>query len=165
MNSDDVIIKHLSDIDTRAFEREYATFSEFLNINEISLLKEQTFKSRSTLFGGYEMSERCVAGFGSDIKESDFPISCIKIEPLLSKFSDKLTHRDFLGSLMQLGINRNTLGDIVVNGNTACLFCLKSISDYIIENLTRVKHTSVKCTLINELPAFIKKEPEDNRKI
>ena len=61
----------------------------------------------------------------------------------MDKFADDLTHRDFLGALMSLGIERSLLGDIIVTGKKAYIFCLERISDFIIENLVSVKHTSV----------------------
>lgn len=114
----------------------------------------------ATLFGGYNNAERCVAGFGEEVNEYEFPIVCIKIEPAQQKFADKLTHRDFLGSLMNLGINRNTLGDIKIKDNIGYLFCLEAISQYILDSVTRIKHTTVKCELIDELPDFINELPE-----
>ena len=44
---------------------------------------------------------------------------------------------------MNLGIERETLGDIFVDSNRAILYCIESMADYIIENLTRVRHTTV----------------------
>lgn len=114
----------------------------------------------ATLFGGYNNAERCVAGFGEEVNEYEFPIVCIKIEPAQQKFADNLTHRDFLGSLMNLGINRNTLGDIKIKDNVGYLFCLETISQYILDSVTRIKHTTVKCELIDELPDFINELPE-----
>ena len=61
----------------------------------------------------------------------------------MQKFADDLTHRDFLGALMNLGIKREKLGDIIIHENEGYLFCLEQIADYIVDNLTRVKHTSV----------------------
>ena len=77
----------------------------------------------------------------------NYPISCVKISPLLQKFADKLTHRDFLGALMNLGIERDRLGDIVICDNEAYLFCLENIAPFIADNLSQVKHTSVKCEI------------------
>ena len=44
---------------------------------------------------------------------------------------------------MNLGIEREMLGDIFVNSNRAIIYCVESMAAYIIENLTRVKHTTV----------------------
>ena len=80
-----------------------------------------------------------------------FPITILQITPLMDKFSDELSHRDVLGSLMNLGIEREMTGDIIMKAssrsgirNTAYVFCVSSIADYISENLTRIKHTSVR---------------------
>lgn len=61
---------------------------------------------------------------------------------------------------MNLGIKREMLGDIIVNGNTAYLFCLEQIKDYVRQNLTRVKHTTVKVKALDELPPYADSEPE-----
>lgn len=159
MNDTEILMKHLAELSHRAFERGYTTFSEFLNIDEISQMQKDKIYG-ATLYGGYNNAERCVAGFGEVIEEYEFPIVCIKIEPAQQKFADKLTHRDFLGSLMNLGINRNTLGDIKIKDNVGYLFCLESISQYILDSVTRIKHTTVKCELIDELPDFINELPD-----
>ena len=41
------------------------------------------------------------------------------------KFADELTHRDFLGTLMGLGIKRETIGDILTDDNCGYVFCEK----------------------------------------
>ena len=111
-----------------------------------------------SVFGGQEGCERAVIRFG---EEWEFPICCIKMAPLMNKFADALTHRDFLGALMNLGIERSTLGDIYIEDKTGYLFCLKSMAEYITENLTRIRHTSVQCTVCEEPPVFLQKEPEE----
>ncbi|MCQ2544091.1 MAG: YlmH/Sll1252 family protein [Lachnospiraceae bacterium] len=103
------------------------------------------------VFGGSESCERCMIRFGNPEilgYEEDFPIVILEIKPVAMKFADDLNHRDFLGALMNLGINRNTLGDIKITGKSAILFCRDSMKDYIIENLIKVKHTSIS---INEI--------------
>ena len=159
MNDKELLKKRLSELYRRAYEKGFNTFSDFLNMDEQSTAAKLNLPCCS--FGGYENAERVVIGFGDEVNSSDFPICCIKIEPLQQKFADKLSHRDFLGSLMNLGINRSTLGDIIINDNCGYLFCLNSISDYIIQNLTRVKHTSVKCEVISADTELKIKEPEE----
>ena len=81
-----------------------------------------------------------------------FPISIIKAEPLSQKYADRLTHRDFLGAILNLGIERDTLGDIVIIDNVGYIFANEDIAAYIIENLTRVKRTDMSVSQIHELP-------------
>lgn len=160
MNEDELLKKRFAELDMRAYMKGFCTFSEFLNLDEISTLKSTKLSGAPMLFGGHRGADRCVAGFGENVQESDFPIKCIEIAPLQQKFADSLNHRDFLGSLMNLGINRNTLGDIIIKDNVGYLFCLDTISQYIVENLTRIKHTSVSCRVIDGAPDFINSEPE-----
>lgn len=106
------------------------------------------------LFDGYDGADRRMIRFGNEedlgFKQS-FPISILSVQPIMSKFADDLNHRDFLGALMNLGIKREMLGDILVTGKEACVFCKDSIADFIMENLIRVKHTSVKISITDEM--------------
>lgn len=162
MNENELIKQRFIDLSNRAFDKGYQTYTGFLNLDEISKLKEQKYKTPFFLFGGFANAERCVACF-SEYDNVAFPIVCIKVEPLQQKFADKLNHRDFLGSLMNLGIDRSVLGDIKIDNNVGYVFCLDSIADYLIENLTRIKHTSVKCCKNNEIPEFITKLPDESQ--
>lgn len=161
MNDEQTLIKRLKELSNRANNRFYTTYSDFLSLDEISLALIQDYNSSYAMFGGYESAERKIIAFGESIDNNTFPIVCIKIEPVQQKFADKLNHRDFLGALMNLGINRNTLGDIVIKDNIGYLFCLDTIGDYIVESLNRIKHTTVKCTVINEIPEFFNILPDE----
>lgn len=161
----DFIQKRFEELSSRAALRYYTTFSDFLNMEEQSELLSLRLESPFKLFGGYEGAERCVAAFGDDCENAVFPISYIKIEPVAKKFADKLTHRDFLGSLMNLGIKRETLGDIIIKDNTGYLMCLDTVADFIVNDLTRIKHTSVKCAAVGELPQGIQSKPVEQQEI
>ena len=70
-----------------------------------------------TLFGGCDETERNIARFVDSEEpgyEEDFPIVCLEILPKSEKFAEPLCHRDFLGALMNLGIERKNIGDISV---------------------------------------------------
>lgn len=160
MNEDEALKKRFTLLSEKAYNNYYSTFTEFLSLHEISLLKSQKYTEQPKLFAGYEGGERCVAGFGCE-NYYNFPIDCIKIEPANKKFADSLSHRDILGAIMNLGINRNTTGDIIIIDNTAYLFCLNSISDYIIDNISKIRHTTVNCTKSAEIPDMICTAPEE----
>lgn len=155
--------KRFNELYDRAYERYCKVFSEFLNIEEQSILKGTHLPC--VTFGGYDMAQRVVAGFGEGLENDDFPIVCLYISPAAKKFADKLTHRDYLGALMNLGIKREMLGDIVIDNNSGYLFCLEQIKNYIIDNLSRVKHTAVSVKETASLPDCICCEPEDTEYI
>lgn len=157
--------KRFEELAKRADERCYTTYTEFLNMEEQSELLSLRLAVPFKLYGGYDGAERCLAAFGYDCGSAPFPITYIKIEPAAKKFADKLTHRDFLGSLMGLGLKREVLGDILIHDSTGYLMCLDSVAEYIAGNLDKVKHTSVKCTVVNELPGDVQSEPEEQQKI
>ena len=157
--------KRFEELSSRAAQRYYTAFSDFLTMEEQSELLSLRLESPFKLFGGYEGAERCVAAFGEDCENAVYPISYIKIEPVAKKFADKLTHRDFLGSLMNLGIKRETLGDIIIKDNTGYLMCLDTVADFIANDLTRVKHTSVKCNAVSALPEGMQSEPQEQEEI
>lgn len=89
--------KRFEELYNRAYERGCNTFSPFLTLPEQSELKKMYLPC--VLFGGYDGAQRVVAGFGEAVGNDDFPIACVKIEPLNEKFADELTHRDFWARL------------------------------------------------------------------
>ncbi len=149
MDKDDqIFVNHINDLQKRAYNRGIITYSEFLGLSEQTLLynhPKETGVTNPVLFGGFDFSERKICIFdGSDgYLIPDYPITCLKILPLSGKFTESLNHRDFLGSLMGLGIKRENLGDIYVNDSTAYIICLDSIAPFIKENLGQVKRTRV----------------------
>ncbi len=152
--------RRLEELAKRSYNTGSFTFTDFLSMAELSDFYEIESRLKyacAKLFGGCDLSERKMIRFGNPDElgyEQTFPITSLLIEPLNEKFSDDLNHRDFLGALMNLGIKRQMLGDIFVKDNRACLFCRDSISEYIADNLTRIKHTSVKvseCTDVSDI--------------
>lgn len=156
----------LRDLAERSYTQGIFTFTGFLGLSEQEIFWQQERELRHAgyaLEGGCQGADRVVIRFGCEAElgyEVSFPIVCIHISPLQQKFADDLSHRDFLGALMNLGIDRSTLGDIKVGDKEAYLFCLDSISDFICENLTQVRHTHVRCTVTQDFAAIPQEEPE-----
>lgn len=146
MENEALLKNRLNELARRAEGRGQWVFSEFLTPAEQDVLLRLRVPCPFTLFGGLESSERRVACFGSEelcgYVEAP-PVVCLKLEPVSQKFADVLTHRDFLGSLMALGIRREVLGDIEISDNVGYLFCLESIAGFICESLTSVRRTTV----------------------
>ncbi len=147
MENDSLLKNRLTELANRAWSRGTWVFSEFLTLAEQDTLQRLRLDCPYTLFGGLPTGERRVACFGSEelcgYVQSP-PVVCLKIEPALQKFADPLTHRDFLGALMSLGIRREVLGDIEISDNVGYLFCLDSVAPFIRENLASVRHTTVR---------------------
>jgi RNA-binding protein YlmH len=159
MTDEDILVKkRFIELAKKSYDGGYFTFTNFLGLAEQSLFSEIAKDIRGipyTVFGGAEGAERVIVRFGSpdDLGyEEDFPIKALKISPKSEKFADRLSHRDFLGSLMNLGIEREMLGDIVIIDNVGYLFAKEEICEYICSSLTKIKHTDVRVSTADSLP-------------
>lgn len=165
MNDSSLLKNRFADMAERSDERNIWVYSDFLTEAEQSELIGMRLGDRIHFFGGYENAERVIAVFGNEndiFYPPDYPIAFIKIEPVsrnAEKFDNKLTHRDYLGSLMALGIRREMLGDIIIDGRDAYVVCLTKIADYIADGLSEVRHTTVKCSVTDSLPESTTPEP------
>lgn len=154
------------DLAEKSFRQGIFTFTGFLGLAEQEVFWREASGFRSVgycLEGGCEGADRVVVRFGDPQElgyEAPFPIACVHIRPLSQKFADELSHRDFLGALMNLGIERSTVGDIKVGESQAYLFCLDSIADFICENLGQVRHTHVKCSRTEGAEDIPREEPQ-----
>ena len=103
------------------------------------------------VFGGYDFSERQMVAFLPDALyyEWQFPIAYLEIVPSYPKFAEKLGHRDILGSMMNLGVDRSKLGDIVICEDKYFLICEESMAPYFMENLDKIRHTVVKLSPVS----------------
>lgn len=162
--------KRLAELAEKSSRQNIYTFTGFLGMAQQDVFyrmeRELSF-AHPVLFGGGEDAERVVARFGDPEEmgyEVEFPIVMLKIEPLLRKYADDLSHRDFLGALMNLGIERSTLGDISVRDNCGYLFCLESIADFIADELKRVRHTDVRCCRA-EIPEIQEKKEKVRKNV
>lgn len=151
MNEEDAFIHRIMDLADRNYKRGQYTYSGFLSSDRQALILQM---SESLSFvpwemnGGMPMSERKMIRFGSTEQlgyDEDFPIICIAAEPLTEKFAENLTHRDYLGALMGLGIVRDVIGDIILQEKSAYIFCEEKMAGYIVENLDKVRRTPVRC--------------------
>lgn len=156
----------LRDLADKSFQQNMFTFTGFLGLSEQDTFWRMEPELRHAGFmlsGGSDGTERQVIRFGNAEElgyEVPFPIVCIHIKPLVAKFADKLSHRDFLGALMNLGIERSTIGDIKVGDKEAYLFCLESIAGYICDNLGQIKHTHVSCSITEDYAEIPQEKPE-----
>ena len=155
MEKEELFKKRMLELSKKSYYRGILTYSDFLDLNEQNILHSLSFSDTGVqvlLFGGYETAERQMAAFVSDAFccKEDYPIACIKISPLNRKFSDTLTHRDYLGSILNLGIERCKIGDILVEEDGAFVFCHTSMVDFLIDEICRIKHTPVKAERITE---------------
>ena len=164
MEKDEFFLKRIRELANLSWQRDIVTFSDFLNLNEqniVSSLKHQFPQIVMETSGGYENAERQMVAFHPDALAFtwDYPIDCIRLEPKAVKFSEDLTHRDYLGAILNLGVDRSVVGDILIEDHTASFFCLRQMTDFFLENLCRVRHTDRKSTRLNSSHTDISRMP------
>lgn len=96
-------------------------------------------------YGGYPEAERAVAAFIAEGDTPEYPIECLEVT-WNARFS-AVGHRDLLGAVMGLSIERETTGDIVTAGEgRAYLFVMREIADYVRANLESAGRATLKIT-------------------
>ena len=144
------LLHYLDELAARAWREGRPLFSDFLSesdsLEAAARLKDFAY-AEMALFGGTEGAARRIVRMGG---EAPFPVSTLKIVPRHPKFAQPYTHRDVLGALLGLGLDRSVFGDIVTGEEAAYCFCLTGIAPFICENLKKVGGTDVSCTVTEE---------------
>lgn len=135
------------------------TFSGFLDTRKQVLfynIIKDNFDINIRLFGGLENTERKKFGFYLDylnLEDQDFPISAVEIN-FNSKFC-KVNHREILGAILGLGIDRIKMGDIIIFNERAIIFIDSDIADFICFNLKKVSNIKTNANIISTDNIFI----------
>lgn len=160
MNKEEqLFVKRIQELGRMAYQKDIVMFTDFMNLHYVHLLQKEANAIpgvRVEFFGGYEGAERQIGAFIPDdlCYEYSYPMEILKIEPLHLKFAEQLNHRDYLGAILNSGIDRSKVGDILCSGSCAYVFCMDSMVDFLRMELTRIRHTEVKVSQVTcaELP-------------
>lgn len=99
--------------------------------------------------GGYEeASRKIISAYPAGDTAGEPEALCVRIT---DKSGDKLTHRDYLGALMALGVKRDLIGDIVTDDTGAFVFCTELMSKLIVQELDKVGSHGVSAELSSGL--------------
>jgi len=146
-NDDDrVLFARIYDRLTGAEQKNIPASTCFLAPREQVLIKRMLPHMELRFFGGASEAERAVCCWLPDYLDEDWltgedsPIAAIRAA-FYEK--DKLTHRDFLGSLMGCGIKRETVGDIYVGEGVCDFLVTREILPYVLDNLTSAGRTKL----------------------
>lgn len=119
----------------------------FLSLREQALVLNLMGQGSMVFFGGYPDAERTIACYlpeyleKDSLYDADGPVACLRAT-FYDK--DKLTHRDFLGSLMGCGVKRETIGDICVGEGSCDIFLLREVAPYVEQNLVSAGRTKLR---------------------
>lgn len=126
--------------------------TSFLNLNEKNIASRvlNSLKIQYKVIFANEFCEKSIIFFIPDYMKDEIElknyISCIKIEP---KDMTKLKHKDFMGSIYNLGIKEEHIGDIFLNNKYGYVFITDGVKQYILDNLFNVSNQEVICSDIS----------------
>ncbi len=160
----EALLKRIDDLFRRCEKANILTATTFLTPAEQAAVVSYVNRlsgCQMLLHGGRPDCERRVAFFLPDwLEAADFEpgeaIAALRIDA----YYGTPGHRDYLGALLGLGVRREWVGDIRVDGQTAWVFCLPSVAEQL-AGLEQAGRVSVKAAMVplSEVP-----EPERKRK-
>lgn len=168
---DKILLSQILDKIEMVEKKNKMEYTDFLDLAQIKLV--QKFIDRIKIenymsYGGFEQAERKMfviypEKFNSTVVEKNLSniVQIIRIE-LPDDLKGKYTHRDYLGAVIKLGIERKKVGDIIVDSNGADIIIDKDVSKFLVENLgslTRFSKSTITVQNIEDLrPVEIRKE-------
>lgn len=166
---DGALDKRLNELALRAQHTGRVCATRFLEPSTLAAVNAAASRAgmKVALWGGYEGAERCVAAFyaGDPPEAGDWPVVALRLQ-WNAKFANP-GHRDLLGAMMGLGIEREMTGDIAMgtyrDAPCAYLFALEEVADYIAANLDSAGRASLKVSVATETPQLIPPEGESLR--
>lgn len=166
LKQDHYLLSHIDDLIRQARDRYYIAQTDFLDMHEQTIVSSHlTGQGVSYLLdGGYPMAERrqlYIQGDNGLVLTESVSASYLKITLPKLGIKRQPNHRDYLGALMNLGIERKLVGDILVFDSYAIVICSDSIREFVCENLTSIGSTAVSVSIVSDnekwrsyVPAF-----------
>lgn len=140
--------KRIAELKKRAEFTDTAEFTDFLTLSEAETARSVLNGTNHLFYGGFDGAERqmlCIAPDTVELTPELFPLCGMRITPKSPRFAEELTHRDVLGSVLGLGLERSVIGDIYLKEKEAYLLCAERIAPFLAEQLVQVRHTGVIC--------------------
>jgi RNA-binding protein YlmH len=138
-----ILIARISDTAEICERTNKPKFFGFLS-PEQTVLADKFLENRKLnyrFFGGFCEAQRVMLGCFPDwAEELSFPICAVTFT---FRKTDSLSHRDFLGALMALGIKRETIGDILVEEGRAVVFLADDIKKFVLTQISKIGRVGV----------------------
>lgn len=140
---DEAQIRRFADMARRAQRSGRAQWTRFLSPAEQETARIEARREGVELFGfgGAEGAERRICAFSPEEVEGDDKLGCVRIS--WNERYSKIGHRDLLGAVLALGMDREHFGDIYIDQNQAYLFLTREMARILPGELTRAGNATV----------------------
>ena len=159
MHSDELLLARLEDKINQAADNYMLAAGDFLDMHQRKIASDYC-KSRKLpvevlFYGGYEEAERCMPVFLPDYATREDVADLVRvIRVTVPKGGRALTHRDYLGSLLALGLDREVTGDILVRqpdgktGGGADIIVETGVAEFIGMNYDKAGRTNLSVEIL-----------------
>ena len=152
MNAEPEFEKRISDLARRSIKTGRVTNTWFLTPAEKYFLEQRRDLYQGCLlrfFGEEYGCERTAAFFVPDYMEGEEPeyaevLTAFRFEA----FFGEPGHRDYLGAILNTGIERNRVGDLIIKGSICTVFCFKTVAS-VFPDIERVGRCGVKVSEVS----------------
>ena len=156
MDKDELLRSRIEDTIRRCADGYYTTKTKFLDAHEQAIATSVARGSEVDwqFYGGYENAERRMLvcspmGMPEYDDEESLLSSSIQVLRIThERGSRPLGHRDYLGAMMNLGIDRSMTGDILVRDDGADIIIIPEIANFLMTEFSRVAHTEIKTEIV-----------------
>ena len=153
-NDDKLFIAHVLDKEAVALYKNIPAEGDFLDVRRQAILLSMAphLAVKPILWGGYEDAERKMFFFLPDYME-EAPTDSLCVIKATHRDTKAPSHRDYLGSILGLGVKREGVGDILVSEDSAQIIVRASLSDFFLSNYISAGrvHLSVSSIPVSEL--------------
>lgn len=141
-STDAILRSRIEDTVRLCDKRGVPCFLGFLDLREQAIARQLLHSVSSdtvvSFYGGYYDAERTILAISPSYlpaEDSDYPVCAIAFRYRTQK---QLTHRDVLGTLMSVGIRRDSVGDILCGDGLSVAFVRDEVAAYICEQIDRI---------------------------
>lgn len=151
-NDERLLLAGLLDKEQVCVTRDYMTHTKFLDMKERALCADAVRLAGATghalFWGGYEDAERGIYLFYPDYMDAESAKQAAPFALLRAhkRKEDALSHRDYLGALMGLQIDRSVVGDIIVHEEGADILVLEDMAEFILLNFVKAGRKQISLT-------------------
>ena len=160
-----ILLSSIEDKAEKSYNKNIPAYTNFLDLHQQTLVSQhaKNFKANFVLFGGYPDAERKLVAFLPDYLEEPEQ-DVIKVVRVSVNGREQLTHRDYLGASLGLGIKRDQIGDILISEKGADILAKSEMADFLCNNLVKAGRANLSCEVkeLSEIE-FAPPEPIDTK--
>lgn len=163
---DRALIGHLLDLGARSLGTQSPVHADFLDPHQREIASRELAVLtglRCLYYGGFRRAERQRLILTPDfllVEAIDPRLGFLEIKP--ADASD-LTHQDYLGAVLSLGVKREKIGDLIVLADRCQMVAVQETATYLLANLARIGRTKAAAILIE--PEQLQVPPEQIKEI